>query len=222
MATPSPIGHDTVMSLRDLFCIPIRQKKANHCLANNIARGHPPIAGRALGGGLGDSVRDSRVELDDDTPAASGNTSNTHWKQNVAHHLAGCNTGTTLMQQSVAVATRSNLGTVVASLREQRGMTQAELGVRIGLSRQRVTHLEMGRTMWPSQEIFNGLAEALEVPVTTLLRAAGLDLPDEGAQGNEELEWLVNQLDERGISLLITLGRALLPEYRRRPERDGS
>ena len=56
------------------------------------------------------------------------------------------------------------------------------------------------------------------MPVTTLLRAAGADIPEER---DEELMWIISQLNERGRELLRTLGHALLPEYRDRPGTGG-
>lgn len=106
------------------------------------------------------------------------------------------------------------LGAEIERLRGE--MTQAELGRRIGLSRERVGQLERGRNKdWPSPEVFNALARELHVPTTTLLRAAGAAIP---TWRSEELEWLAAQLSDQGVGLLVKLGHALLTEYRRLPE----
>lgn len=109
----------------------------------------------------------------------------------------------------------SDLGNAIARLREGRGLTQAELGKAIGLSRQRVTQLEGGRKTWPSPEVFNSLARALEVPVTELLEAAGIVVP---AYQHEQLSWVISQLDDDGRDQLADIGRAILPRHLRRPE----
>lgn len=121
------------------------------------------------------------------------------------------------MQQNVAVA-ENNLGAVIASRRESLGMTQLELGVAIGLSRQRVTQLESGRKPWPAPDIFNGLARALEMPVTELLRAGGVILPE---TSHEQLEWVTSQLDDDGRDQLADIGRAILPRHLRRQQKAG-
>jgi transcriptional regulator with XRE-family HTH domain len=105
---------------------------------------------------------------------------------------------------------------LAAYLKDARGrMSQRELGEKINLSRERVGQLESGRTKWPEVDIFNGLARALNRPVTELLRAAGAAIP---VSRDDRLEWLALQLDDEGLELLVALGHALLPTHRRRPE----
>lgn len=128
---------------------------------------------------------------------------------------ARVNTFLTKVEQSGSVG-RWYLGPLLKQLRGD--MSQAELARRIGWSRERISQLEGGRTPWPSVETFNALARELNVPVTTLLRAAGADIPEER---DEELIWIISQLNERGRELLRTLGHALLPEYRDRPGTGG-
>jgi transcriptional regulator with XRE-family HTH domain len=91
---------------------------------------------------------------------------------------------------------------------------QGEIAARAGLKRTRLVNIMSGRTAWPEPEVFNRLARALDVPVTRLLRAAGVDIPE---TRNEDIEWLASQLDDEGLELLVHLGRALLPQHRRRP-----
>lgn len=104
------------------------------------------------------------------------------------------------------------LGQTLESLRGD--LTQAELGRRIGVSRERMGQIERGRVKWPEVDIFNALSRELGVPVSALLRAAGADIP---TARSEELDWLASQLDDEGLERLAELGRALLPRHRRRP-----
>lgn len=64
---------------------------------------------------------------------------------------------------------RYQLGMRIFHLREQRGMTQAELTARIGLCTQTVGHWESGRYM-PSLVAAKRLAVALEVSLDELTR----------------------------------------------------
>ncbi len=108
------------------------------------------------------------------------------------------------------------LGPLLESLRGD--TSQAELARRIGLSRERYGQIERGRVKWPEVDVLNALARELNVPVTDLLRAAGAAIPQ---TNNEEIDWLINQMDEDGAALLAELGRALLPRHRRRQGTEG-
>lgn len=171
------------------------------------------------------ALRDRRVDLlgqsggklNNDPASTTGNRSNAHRKRTVSSGDERVNTVMAAVQQFVSMADRNALGPLVASLREERGLTQAELGKAIGLSRQRVTQLEGGRTQWPSSEIFNALAVALDVPVTVLLRAAGVAMPVP-EEGYEKLTWAISQMDSDGREQLADIAYAILPRHRRRPE----
>lgn len=106
--------------------------------------------------------------------------------------------------------------TLGEAIRKHRGdRSQADIARAMGVSRERVSQLENGFTMWPGPEVFNDLARALQVPAVELLRAGGVHIPQ---PEDEELSWLVDQLDQSGRTLLYQLGRALLPTHRRRQE----
>lgn len=55
------------------------------------------------------------------------------------------------------------MGAVLVLLRENAGLTQAELAERVGLSRSTVAHMETGRT-YPSMPVVFGLELALTLP----------------------------------------------------------
>lgn len=112
------------------------------------------------------------------------------------------------------MAGRWVLGPLIQQLREP--MSQAELARRIGITRERMGQIERGRVPWPGPDLFNGLARELQVPVTTLLRAAGADIPEDST--TDELAWIIGQLDDSGRELLADVGHGLL---RRRLRRDG-
>ena len=116
---------------------------------------------------------------------------------------------------TVPMAGRWVLGPLIQQLREP--MSQAELGRRIGVTRERMGQIERGRVPWPAPDLFNALARELGVPVTTLLRAGGADIPDDST--SEELAWIISQLDDSGRELLADVGHGLL---RRRLRRDGT
>lgn len=77
------------------------------------------------------------------------------------------------------------LGKAVAVHRNKLGISQEEFAERVGLSRGTVAQLETGQIKWPRPETLTRIAEVLQVPITQLLREAGI-IPDiEGI--NEEI-----------------------------------
>jgi transcriptional regulator with XRE-family HTH domain len=58
---------------------------------------------------------------------------------------------------------------VIRKLREDRGLTQAEVAKRADVSKQYVTMLERGTRKAPSLPVLKRIAKALGVPVTELL-----------------------------------------------------
>jgi transcriptional regulator with XRE-family HTH domain len=65
----------------------------------------------------------------------------------------------------------TEIGTIpdrLKSLREQRGLTQTELGTRAGIAAASISHFETGQRL-PSLESLVRLADALEVSVDALL-----------------------------------------------------
>ena len=91
--------------------------------------------------------------------------------------------------------------TITAALGDR---SQADLARELGTSRERVSQIVTGRVRWPDADTFNDLAHALNMPVVTLLRAAGADIPE---ARDERIDWLVSQLDDAGLALLDTLAR---------------
>jgi len=71
-------------------------------------------------------------------------------------------------------AIQSTFGANLQSLRELRGLTQAELGKRAGLAAASISHFETGQRM-PSLESLVKLADALGVSVDVLLGRASLE-----------------------------------------------
>ena len=65
------------------------------------------------------------------------------------------------------MATR--LGVTLKKLRNQRGLTQEDLGKRVGVSYAYISMLESGAKKNPSLALLKRLAKALGVPVTDLL-----------------------------------------------------
>ena len=77
------------------------------------------------------------------------------------------------MVESVKSATQA-LGATLRSLRQRRGLTQAELGARADMAAASVSHFETGQRL-PSLDSLVKLADALEVSVDTLLGRAPID-----------------------------------------------
>lgn len=191
-----------------------RQKKSRQRLTEDVAGGRPANHRRALVHSYREAVGQDGVQLDYHAALSSGNGTNTHRKRTVARPENRVNTFAGQMQQSVSMAEGNGLGPYIKMLREARGMTQDELGDRLGVSRQRVTQLEGGRKQWPQADIFNSLARALETPVQEFLRRAGIVIP---LTAHDELEWAVGQMTEDGVEQIAEIARALLPRHRRRP-----
>lgn len=61
------------------------------------------------------------------------------------------------------------LRTMVKRQRKALGMTQAELALKVGVTKQYITMLERGKHRTPSLPTLRKLARALGVPVTDLL-----------------------------------------------------
>lgn len=72
---------------------------------------------------------------------------------------------------TVYVSDLANLGRFVRSQRRALALTQAQLGVRLRWSQERVSLLEAGRSGTPSLKALAKLATALTVARTDLLRA---------------------------------------------------
>lgn len=77
------------------------------------------------------------------------------------------------------------IGRVVAIHRNKLGISQEDFAERVGLSRGTIAQLETGQIKWPRPETLIKMAEVLQVPMTQLLREAGIIPETEGV--NEEI-----------------------------------
>ena len=116
----------------------------------------------------------------------------------------------------------NRLGATVANLRERKGLSQKDLGLAVGWSRQRVGQFELQPNAWPTPFVFNALANELGVPVTVLLRAAGVAIGDPEGDVMETLVERASQLDDDGREQLADIALAILPHHRRPPQRPES
>ncbi len=66
------------------------------------------------------------------------------------------------------------LGKVVSTHRHKLGISQEEFAERVGLSRGTVAQLETEQIKWPRPDTLVKIAQVLQVPVTQLLREAGI------------------------------------------------
>lgn len=64
----------------------------------------------------------------------------------------------------------SSLGDTVRSLRLQLDMTQAQLAIKASIQQSSVSRIESGEMFNPTLDVLAGLASALDVPISTLLR----------------------------------------------------
>jgi transcriptional regulator with XRE-family HTH domain len=65
---------------------------------------------------------------------------------------------------------RKQIGRNIAEVRRDAGLSQAKLGLRLELASQEISRLECGRRSVPSLTTLLPVAQALEVPLTDLLR----------------------------------------------------
>ena len=100
------------------------------------------------------------------------------------------------------------LGRRLATTRQERGLSQAELAVRCHLARQHITYFEQGRRL-PRLDQLLRLARALEVPVQRFL--SGTDRPETGPRATV--------IELRGLGLAdLWVESPLVPGAFRRPE----
>src|SRR5579859_7564814 len=92
-----------------------------------------------------------------------------------------------------------SLGSYIRARRQALGLTQTELGQRLGWMQERVSILENGKYGMPSLPALARLAIACEVPLMEILRAAGY-----GDESNVESDSLAVE-QPNGQALLYTL-----------------
>jgi transcriptional regulator with XRE-family HTH domain len=108
------------------------------------------------------------------------------------------------------------LGYLIRDAREGIGMSQAELGRKVGLSRGSISLLEVGGTKNPKMSLLTKLAQILNIAPSQLYEKAGVSLPDAESQ---TLQWLSEEMDVPNRRRLIAIGHALLQEQKRQPQR---
>ena len=110
------------------------------------------------------------------------------------------------------------LGYEIRKAREAKGLTQAELGEYLGISRSSMAMREAGQTKYPRNSIIAAVAEYLNIDPIPLYELAGIRLTD-SQLASSQLRWLSEQLDAEGNRLLIAIGHSLLQERHRKRER---
>jgi len=90
-----------------------------------------------------------------------------------------------------------NFGSMLRHLREERGLSLAELGEITGVSASYINRIELGERNAPSYPIIEKLAKGLDVSISTLMNAAGL--PD--SVKNKEAKTLTELIFSNNICL---------------------
>ena len=91
-------------------------------------------------------------------------------------------------------------GAQIAALRKSRGMTQNELGHRLGISFQAVSKWERGETL-PDTAILLDLARVLDTTVDQILTAGERQIPSRGRITVEQMAQGLRALEEMGEKL---------------------
>ena len=92
------------------------------------------------------------------------------------------------------------IGKMIALLRSQKGITQAELGERLGVSFQVVSKWERGETL-PDVSLLTDLADVLEITVDFLLRGGETNVTFKGKISVADMIEGINCLKNMGILL---------------------
>jgi transcriptional regulator with XRE-family HTH domain len=91
-------------------------------------------------------------------------------------------------------------------LRQEAGLSQAEVGRRAGVTGQMISHIETRQT-WPSVPQLAALANALGVPLGRLLVAGAVTSQDKLQRANELLAGFSDETLDIAIALLDALCR---------------
>lgn len=110
---------------------------------------------------------------------------------------------------------KRTLGSKVRAARKRAGLSQDELGERIGKTPESVSNIERGRHL-PMLDTLASLAKALEVPLAEFFEGAGS--PD-GGQARVQLEAhmreLVRGLDDEALKVAVQQVEALAGGFKR-------
>lgn len=98
------------------------------------------------------------------------------------------------------------LGDLLRTLRKERGLSQEDLGNRVGLNRLTISEYELGRVSYPKRETLGKLADGLSVPVSWFLSAAYLEEERTMAEAKE----MVNHPDHYNMSEIETFEMFLI------------
>lgn len=93
-----------------------------------------------------------------------------------------------------------NVGTAIATLRGKKGMTQAELGERVGVSFQAVSKWERGEAL-PDVALLPALADVLETTIDYILRYGETELSFRGKISVSDMIDGLNHLKQMGEKL---------------------
>lgn len=101
------------------------------------------------------------------------------------------------------------LGYEIRLARERKGLSQHELGFKLGISRSSVGLLERGLIMYPRLHTLIAIAEILDMPPGVLYELAGVKLTD---SASDQLQWYAKELDAANLRRLVAIANALLAE----------
>lgn len=103
------------------------------------------------------------------------------------------------------------------ALRTERDLTLRELADRSGLSNGYISLLENGKVESPSAAVLSKLAKALDVPLSDLLRAAGVEVATaSGAEVDPELVSALRRLDHGDRAQVLSYAHYLAQSRRGR------
>jgi transcriptional regulator with XRE-family HTH domain len=104
----------------------------------------------------------------------------------------------------------ATIGERIKTLRLARGMTQRELGKRVGVSAPAITQLESGTSKVPKGTVLDGLCRELRTNSAWLLEGLGESSASVSLDGDRhELVLIYDSLPDQGRDLLLAQARAL-------------
>lgn len=123
----------------------------------------------------------------------------------------------TQMDYNIGMELRAALGNAIRRLRENAGMTQADLSERTGIQRPNISRIERGGQM-PGADILLQLARALDVTPDEIYRAAGHVVMEtgDGYQTRTPLTQLLivaSELDEQYQQVLLDVAEVFKSRF---------